>query len=103
MLLSLPSGLGFAPGWISRLVYPAMLLPPVAVAVAVLRYRLWDLDRIISRTLSWALLTVLLGLGYAAAVLGLGRLVGQGSGLAAGRGRPDHAADPGIAVAAAHP
>jgi hypothetical protein len=81
MLMSLPSGLGFAPDWISNLVFPALLLPPVAVAVAVLRYRLYDLDLIISRTLTWALLTVLLGLGYAAVVLGLSRLAGQGSSL----------------------
>ena len=81
MLISLPSGLGFAPDWISNLVFPALLLPPVAVAVAVLRYRLYDLDLIISRTLTWALLTVRLGLGYAAVVLGLSRLAGQGSSL----------------------
>ena len=68
-------------GWISSLVFPALLCPPVAVAVAVLRYRLYDLDLIISRTLTWALLTVLLGLGYAAVVLGLSRLAGQGSSL----------------------
>jgi hypothetical protein len=41
-----------------------------------------DLDRVISRTLTWALLTVLLGLGYAAVVLGLGRLLPEGSSLA---------------------
>jgi hypothetical protein len=81
MLISVPSGLGFAPGWISSVVFPALLCPPVAVAVAVLRYRLYDLDLIISRTLTWALLTVLLGLGYAAVVLGLSRLAGQGSSL----------------------
>jgi hypothetical protein len=49
---------------------------PVAVGAAVLRYRLYDLDRIISRTLSYGLLTVLLGLGYAGAVLLLGELFG---------------------------
>jgi hypothetical protein len=54
---------------------------PVATGAAVLRYRLYDLDRIISRTLAYGLLTVLLGLGYAAVVLGLGRLVGQRSSL----------------------
>jgi hypothetical protein len=80
MVIGVPSGLGFAPRWISDLVYPALLLPPVAVAVAVLRYRLYELDRVISRTLTYALLTVLLGLGYAGAVLGLGQLFGDLSG-----------------------
>ena len=65
--------------WVDPLV---ILCVPLTVAVAVLRYRLWDLDRIISRTVAYALLTLLLGLGYAAVVLGLGRLVGQGSSLA---------------------
>ena len=82
MLLALPSGLGFAPNWISVLVYPALLCPPVAVGVAVLRYRLYDLDRIISRTLAYGLLTVLLTIAYAAVVLGLGRLLPDSSSLA---------------------
>jgi hypothetical protein len=45
----------------------------------VLRYRLYDLDRIVSRTLSYGLLTLLLGGGYAAVVLGLGQLLGRDS------------------------
>ena len=82
LLVSLPSGLGLAPNWVSFIVFPALLCPPVAVAVAVLRYRLYDLDRVVSRTLTYALLTVLLGLGYAAVVLGLGRLLPDSSSLA---------------------
>jgi hypothetical protein len=54
---------------------------PLATGAAILRYRLYDLDRIISRTVAYGLLTVLLGLGYAAVVLGLGRLLPQGSSL----------------------
>jgi hypothetical protein len=57
-------------------------LLPLATGAAILRYRLYDLDRIISRTLAYGLLTVLLGLGYAAVVLGLGGLLGQDSSLA---------------------
>jgi hypothetical protein len=81
LLLSVPSGAGIAPNWISIIVFPALLCPPVAVAVAVLRYRLYDLERVISRTLTYGLLTMLLGLGYAAVVLGLGRLLGRDSSL----------------------
>jgi hypothetical protein len=55
---------------------------PLATGASILRYRLYDLDRIISRTLAWTALTILLGLGYAAVVLLLGRLVPDGSSLA---------------------
>jgi hypothetical protein len=54
---------------------------PLAIGAAVLRYRLYDLDRIVSRTLAYGLLTLLLGGGYAVAVLGLGQLLGRGSSL----------------------
>jgi hypothetical protein len=36
----------------------------VSVVVAVLRYRLWDLDRLVSRTVTYALVTALLLLPY---------------------------------------
>jgi hypothetical protein len=54
----------------------------LAIYAAIVRYRLYDLDRIISRTLAYGLLTLLLAVGYAAVVLGLGRLLPQGSSLA---------------------
>ena len=54
----------------------------LATGAAVLRYRLYDIDRILSRTLAYGLLTVLLGLGYAAVVLGVGRLLPDSSSLA---------------------
>jgi hypothetical protein len=53
-----------------------------AIGAAILRYRLYDLDRIISRTLAYGLLTLLLGSAYALVVLSLGRLLPQGSSLA---------------------
>jgi hypothetical protein len=56
-------------------------LLPLAIGAAILRYRLYDLDRIISRTLAYGLLTLLLGGGYALVVLGLGQLLGRESSL----------------------
>jgi MFS family permease len=49
---------------------------PVAVGVAILRYRLYDIDRVINRTLVYGLLTALLGGIYAGVVLVLGQLFG---------------------------
>jgi hypothetical protein len=58
-----------------------VMVLPLATGAAILRYRLYDLDRIVSRTLAYGLLTVLLGAGYAAVVLGLGQLLGRDSSL----------------------
>ena len=49
---------------------------PTAVGIAILRYHLYDIDRLINRTLVYGLLTAILGLGYAATVLILGQLFG---------------------------
>ena len=46
-----------------------VLAVPVAVAIAILRYRLFDVDRLISRALVYGLLSVLLGAAYAGLVL----------------------------------
>jgi hypothetical protein len=47
----------------------AVALVPVAIGIAVLRYRLYDIDRIISRTLAYAIITGLLIGVYAGVVL----------------------------------
>jgi hypothetical protein len=65
-------------GWAVGL-YLALL--PLAIGAAIARYRLYDLDRIVSRTLAYALLTLLLGLGYGGVVLVLGQLLGRDSSL----------------------
>ena len=58
-----------------------LVLLPVVLGASILRYRLYDLDRIISRTLGYALLSLMLGLAYAGLVLGLGSLLEQDSSL----------------------
>jgi hypothetical protein len=58
-----------------------LALLPLAISAAIARYRLYDLDRIISRTVAYGLLTVLLGGGYTLVVLGLGQLLGRESSL----------------------
>jgi hypothetical protein len=52
------------------------LLFPLAMGVAVVRYRLYDIDRLINRTLVYGLLTALLAGFYTGAVLVLGQVFG---------------------------
>jgi len=66
----------------------ALLGIPAAMAIAILRHRLFDIDVIISRALLFTLLSAGVTAVYAAIVLGLGSLVGSGS-------------DPALTVAAA--
>jgi hypothetical protein len=44
---------------------------PIAIGIAVLRYRLYEIDRLISRTIGWGVLTVILGAMFVGLVLGL--------------------------------
>jgi len=57
---------------------PLLLSMPAATGIAILRYRLYEIDRLISRTLVYGLLTALLAGVYACMVLVLGQLFGGG-------------------------
>jgi hypothetical protein len=66
----LPAALGFV------ILLSWLVAVPLAIGIAILRYRLYDIDRIINRTLVYGLLTALLALGYAGVVLLLGQVFG---------------------------
>jgi MFS family permease len=60
--------------------FPLFGLIPVSVAVAVFKYRLYDIDRLINRTLVYGLLTAMLIGVYAGLVFLLGRLLDPATG-----------------------
>jgi signal transduction histidine kinase len=59
----------------------ALTAVPLAIGIAVMRYRLYDIDRLINRTLVYAALTLGLAAVFAAVALALGMAIGAGSTL----------------------
>jgi hypothetical protein len=77
-VLAIPVVFAGGPEWL----FSAAALPlPFAIGFAVLARGLYDIDRIIGRTVGYGLLTLLLGGGYALVVVGLGQLLGRDSSL----------------------
>jgi hypothetical protein len=62
-------------GW-AFLLLPAVPSLPIAAGIAILKYRLYDIDVLINRTLVYGLLTATLVLVYFASVIGLQRVLG---------------------------
>jgi hypothetical protein len=50
-------------------------LPPIAIGIAVLRYRLYEIDQIISRTIGWAVVTAIIAALFVGTVVGLQALL----------------------------
>jgi hypothetical protein len=59
---------GGSAGWAVWLA--AVFALPIATGIAILRYRLYDIDRVISKTVVYVALTVVLGTAYVGLVLG---------------------------------
>ncbi len=53
----------------------AMGFFPIAIGIAILRYRLYEIDRLISRTIGWAIVTGILVAVFAVLVVGLQALL----------------------------
>jgi signal transduction histidine kinase len=82
--------LGTSVGWavagqndtLNRVVLPAVILLalfliPVTASVGILKYRLYDIDVVISKTVLYGLLAAFVTIVYVAAVVGIGALVGS--------------------------
>lgn len=76
-------GLGHAepPGyWLVQQILWVMI--PASIALAILKYRLYEIDRIVSRSVSYTLIAVILAAVYAGGVLGLQTLIPDADDLA---------------------
>ena len=80
LIVARPEGPDRAIGAVLFLQVPMGILLPVMVANAVLRHRLFEIDRIISRTVSYATVTLVLVALYASLVVGLGSAVRLATG-----------------------
>ena len=58
-----------------------MVLLPIAIGIAMVRYRLYEIDLVINRTILYGGLALFVTAGYGLVVAGLGSLVGQRAGL----------------------
>lgn len=77
------AGLTPLPGVVLDVLWGATVLGlPVAIGVAVLRYRLYDIDRIVSRTVTYLLVVGLLGLVFVGLVTVIGSMAPSDSDLA---------------------
>ena len=77
------AGLTPLPGVVLDVLWGATVLGlPVAIGVAVLRYRLYDIDRIVSRTVTYLLVVGLLGLVFVGLVTLIGSMAPSDSDLA---------------------
>lgn len=74
VLAFVPTELGLAeensaPAYVEGLLYAAFTALPVAIGFSVLRYRLYDIDVVINRTLVYGSLTAILAAAYVGSVL----------------------------------
>ena len=66
-------------GWIQTIAVTSFALIPIAIGIAVLRYRLYDIDIVIRKTLVFAVMAAVIAVVYVGLVVGVGALVGSRS------------------------
>ena len=70
-------GIVVLPTSIFRVFQPVFFVIPVALFIGILRYRLWDIDKVISRTLVYSVLAGFVSAVYVGVVVGIGALFGE--------------------------
>jgi uncharacterized membrane protein len=71
------------PDWIENFSFVfAVSVFPIAIGIAVLRYRLYDIGQLVRRTVTYTLVAVLLAAMYLGGIAAIGALVGRTSPLA---------------------
>jgi hypothetical protein len=75
LLVLLFTSTGELNAWVWDAWLVSFLLVPVAIGIGILRYRLYDIDRIISRTLAYGLVTALMAGVFVSVNLALGSVI----------------------------
>jgi signal transduction histidine kinase len=66
--------------WVGAVAIVSFVIIPISIGIAVMKYRLYDIDIVIRKTVVFAVIAVVIALVYVAVVVGVGTLVGtQGS------------------------
>jgi signal transduction histidine kinase len=81
MLGSIPASSGGSEaawvGFVSNLSFYSFVLIPIAIVIAVLRYKLYEIDVVISKAIVYGALALFVTVAYIGIVVGLGQLVGS--------------------------
>ncbi len=80
LLVQIPANAMYTtPAWLGALSAITIALLPVTVGVAILRYRLYDIDFVINKTVVYGILAAFITVVFLALVVGVGTLAGGGN------------------------